>query len=118
MGILDGGIQSLFGTAFGTFYLPALIIRVVVTPDGSGGVIEQTASIPCRVQQDAVTDQMRLNGGYSETDARFLILQLGVGPINSDDRLSFNDATYLLSNPSQDPGKSYWACRATPMGEE
>lgn len=114
MGLLNGGIQSVFATAFGSFYLPATIVRVTVAPDGTGGNIETPTEIPCKVQQDAITDQMRQSGGYTEDDARFLILQAGVGPLNSDDRLIFEGTEYLLSNPTQDPGRSYWACRATP----
>lgn len=114
MGLLNGSIQSLFGTVFSTFYLDAELITVTIIPDGEGGGTEITSTMPVKVQQDAITEQMRATGGYTENDARFLILQAGVGELTSDCRLSFNDITYDLSNPQQDPARSYWAVRATP----
>lgn len=115
MGLLDGGIRSIFNAAFSGLYLPAELVTVTLVPDGEGGASETTATTACRVQEDAVTDAMRLNGGYTESDSRFLILQDGTTQINSDTRLRFNGTEYLLSNPTQDPAKSYWACRATPI---
>lgn len=115
MGILDGGIKSLFGTAFGAFYLDAVLIRMTLVNDGQGGTIEVPDEVDVKVQQDAITDQMRASGGYTENDARFLILQSGVENLDSDCRLEFEGVTYLLANPQQDPARSYWACRATPM---
>lgn len=115
MGLLNGGIRSIFNSAFSALYLPANLTRVTLTPDGEGGFSEFTSETAVRVQQDTITDQMRISGGYSENDARFLILQDGTTEVTSDCRLTFEGVTYLLSNPQQDPARSYWAVRATPQ---
>lgn len=41
MGILDGGIQSLFGTVMGAFYLNATIVRHVVNYDNGGSALPE-----------------------------------------------------------------------------
>lgn len=116
MGLLDGGIAALFGDVFGSLYLSAVLERVVKSPDGEGGATTVTTTQPCKVQQDRVTDAMRADGGYTENDVRFLILQAGIiGPLDSDCRLVFEGVRYLLASPEQDPTRSYWACRATPQ---
>lgn len=117
MGLLDGGIQSLFGTAFGSFYLDATLIRVTLVPDGMGGGTTTETSEPVKVQQDAVDERTRAEAGYAENERRFLILQAGVaGPLNGDCKLVFEGEEFLLSSPQQDPARSYWAVRAVPNG--
>lgn len=111
-GILDGEIRSLFGEAFGSFYLDATLIRVSYTTGAGGDGVETTASEPVKVQQDSVSDVARAQAGYSQNERRFLILQSGVtGPITGNCKLVFEGATYLLSSPEQDPARSYWAVR-------
>lgn len=121
MGLLDGGIQSVMGSAFGWLYLPGTLTRVTLVDDGKGGGSETTVAQPCRVQVDACTEAMRQQAGYTATDVRLLILQAGVtgGDITTDDRVT------ILAGPHagrtfevdavgpQDPGSSYWECRAT-----
>jgi len=116
MGLLDGDIAGLVGSVFGSFYLPATLRRVTLVPDGEGGGTTTTTTVACKVQQDAITDAMRTAGGYTQRDARFLILRSpSVGIITSDDRLDFSGTTWALSNPESDPAGSYWAVRATPV---
>lgn len=116
MGLLDGDIAGLFGSVFGTFYLDATLQRVTLVDDGEGGGTTSTTSVACKVQRDSITEAMRAAGGYTERDARFLILRSPtVGDITSDDRLDFQGQTWALSNPESDPGSSYWTVRATPI---
>lgn len=116
MGLLDGDIANLFGQVFGTFYLDATLIRVTLVPDGEGGGTTSTTTTAAKVQRDAITEAMRTNGGYTQRDARFLILRSPtVGDLTSDDRLDHDGTTWALSNPESDPAGSYWAVRATPV---
>lgn len=116
MGLLDGGIAAIFSAAFGTFYLDATLRRVTLVPDGEGGGSKIETTQACKVQRDAVTEAMRVSGGYTQDDARFLILRSPlVGVITSDDRLDFDGQTWALFNPESDPASSYWAVRASPV---
>lgn len=121
MGLLDGGIQSLMGSAFGWLYLPGTLTRVTLIEDGQGGGSEVPADQDCRVQVDACTEAMRQQAGYAATDVRLLILQAGVtgGDITTDDRVTVLSGPHagrtfeIASVGPQDPGSSYWECRAT-----
>ena len=115
MGVLDGGIRSVFGAAFGSFYLDAVLDRVTFVPDGEGGGTTTTTSEPAKVQQDSVSELTRVQAGYAQNERRFLILQAGItGPVTGDCELVFEGVTYMLSSPEQDPARSYWAVRAVP----
>jgi hypothetical protein len=116
MGLLDGGIRSIFGTVFGLFYLDATLIRVTFVGDSEGSGTETTTEEPVKVQQDAVSEIVRAQAGYSQDERRFLILQSGVtGPLDGGCRLVFEGVTYMLSSPEQDPARSYWAVRGVPV---
>lgn len=116
VGLLDGGIQSIMGSAFGWLYLPGILTRVTLIDDGHGGGSEAVTEQPCRVQVDACTEAMRQQAGYTATDVRLLILQAGVtgGNIKTDDRVTVSGLTFEIASVGPiDPGSSYWECRAT-----
>lgn len=115
MGLLDGGIQSVMGSAFNFLYLPGTLTRVTLTDDGQGGGSSTPATQPCRVQIDACTEQMRQQAGYTAKDVRLLVLQAGVsgGDIDTNCKVTAKGATYQIAWVTQDPGASYWECRAT-----
>lgn len=116
MGILDGGIQSLFGTVMGTFYLDATLIHVTNDFDDEGGTSETTSSQPVKVQEDMVSEETRSAGNFSQNEKRFIVLQKGVtGALDGDSRLTIGGVTYALRNPEQDPAKSYWLVRGVPV---
>lgn len=115
MGLLDGGIQAIMGSAFGFLYLPGTLARVTFTDDGKGGGSTSELNQPCRVQRDACTEQMRQQPGYTAQDVRLLILQAGVsgGDIDTDCKVTAQGETYQIAWVTQDPASSYWECRAT-----
>lgn len=117
MGILDGGIQSLFGTVMGAFYLDATLTSVTSVFDSQGGTTEITSTQPVKVQEDAVDERTRAAGNFSQNEKRFIVLQKGViGQITGDSRLTAPDGiTYALREPDQDPAKSYWLVRGVPI---
>lgn len=119
MGLLDGGIQSLFGTAFAFLYLPGTLTRVLLTDNGKGGGSLIPSSQPCRVQVDTCTEAMRQQAGYTDTDVRLLILQAGVtgGAIDTDCTVTVDSGplagkSFAVAFVTQDPASSYWECRA------
>lgn len=117
MGILNGGIQSLFGTVFGAFYLDGTLITVTNIYADDGKTTETTSNQPCKVQEDAVDERTRSAGNYSQNEKRFLVLQKGIaGPLTGNSRLVAPDGiTYVLREPDQDPAKSYWQVRGVPL---
>ena len=116
MAILDGGIQSLFGTVMGSFYLDATLISTSQVYDDQGGTTETTTTQPVKVQEDMVTEANRAAGGFSQNEKQFFVLQKGVaGPLTGDSRLTIAGITYALREPQQDPAKSYWQVRGVPV---
>lgn len=114
--MLNGAISAMFGQVFGAIYLDAMLQTVTLTPDGSGGGTETVTLQACKVQQDMVREETRATAGYAQNERRFLILQAGVtGQVTGDSRLVFEGVTYSLSEPEQDPARSYWAVRAVPV---
>jgi hypothetical protein len=122
MGLLDGGIQSIFGSAFGALYLNAALTRTVQTSDDEGGGTVTPSDQPCKVQVDACTETMRRAPGYTINDVSLYVLQVGIsgGPI--DTACYVTPATgphagirYRLVAPiAQDPAAAYWNARGTP----
>ena len=116
MGILDGGIQSLFGTVMGAFYLDATLISTTQVYDDQGGTTETTSTQAVKVQEDMVSEANRAAGGFSQNEKQFFVLQKGVtGPLTGDSRLTIGGITYALREPQQDPAKSYWLVRGVPV---
>lgn len=126
MALLDGGIQGLFGTVFGAFYLDATLITVTNVYDDEGGTTEATTFHPIKMQEDAVDERTRAAGNFSQNEKRFIVLQKGVtGPLTGDSRMNVGGTivddeivggiTYALREPTQDPAKSYWLTRGVPV---
>lgn len=116
MSILTGGIQSLFGTVMGAFYLDATLITVTQVFAADGTTTEITTNQAVKVQEDAVSEASRAAGNFSQNEKRFIVLQKGVtGPLTGDDRLTVDGVTYALREPDQDPAKSYWLVRGVPV---
>lgn len=118
MGILDGGIQAVFGAAFGSIYLGGSLIRVALNEDGQGGGNPvDGAPVPIRVQTDACDERMRGQDGYTDKDVKLLVLRAGVpgGDIDTDCRIiDGRGDEYEIAWVGTDPGQAYWECRGTP----
>lgn len=117
MGLLDGGIQAVFGAAFSPLYLSETLTRNTLTHNGKGGGSSAGVPQPCRVQKDACTEAMREQEGYTAEDVRLLVLQASVtgGDIDTDCTVTYRGTTYEIASVTQDPAGSYWECRGTPV---
>lgn len=115
MGLLDGDIAALMGEVMGDFYLPATLLTVTLEPDGFGGGDTTITSQSVRVQEDMIREETRAAAGYSQQAKRFIILQAGTsGWLTGDSELTVGGVTYMLSQPEQDPAKSYWLVVGVP----
>lgn len=112
MSLLDAEIQTLFGSVFGALYLDGTLTRVTLVDDGFGGLTQNSADEPIKVQRDACTEQQRLEQGYSASDVRLLILQSGVDVFDTNCRVTVLGETYQLGPViTQDPARSYFEAR-------
>lgn len=117
MGLLDGGIATIFASVFGQYFLDGQLRQNAVwVPDGmGGGSFTDVAPIPVKYQEDQVSEETRVSGGYSQDDVRFLILQVPGQTLKGDAELTVaGGRTYLLRTPRQDPAKSYWEVWGVP----
>jgi hypothetical protein len=111
MGLLDGGLARVLGSAMASFYLPAELHRVVITHDGEGGGSATFAEAEeCRAQIDRVVE--RIYQGNPETFQSILMLQQHAGEQladpTEDDEISVGGGRYVITMVEQDPARSYW----------
>lgn len=119
MGLLDGGIASIFGSALGGLYLPATLhVPGVRTDDIEGNIsYADPDNIPCRAQMDGATYAMRQSEGYSEGDVRILILISGLGvEITTDCQISVSGKRWMVQSAELDAAASHWICRGRAAG--
>jgi len=118
MGLLSGGIASIFNSALLGLYLPAVIHAGTGEPIyGPGGTITGYVGgdTPARAQVDSATDAMRRADGFSEGDVRLIVLAQGVGDLNSDCEVTARGVRYRLLSVELDAAASHWVCRGRAM---
>ena len=114
MGLLSGGIASIFGSVFGALYLDAVLHAGTGEPIyGPGGTITgyEGGDTPCKAQVDAATDAMRRSDGFAEGDVRLIILAQGIPEVTSDHEATVAGIRYKLQSAERDPALSHWICR-------
>jgi len=115
MGLLDGGIEAIFGAAFGGLYLPATL-NYAGTPieDSEGNVTGHTGpgSWSCRAQVDDATWSMRQADGYVDGDQRIIVLSAGLATaINTDMTITVSGKTWMIESVQRDAANSHWVLR-------
>lgn len=113
MSLLNGGLQSVFGAAFGGLYLEGEIHRVTRTEAGNGDVTVAWADSPIRFQPDRITEAMRRADGFTDRDAAFLIIQAGVEPFDTDAEATMG-GRWAIKSVDADPANTHWVVRASP----
>ena len=116
MGLLDGGIEAIFGAAFGGLYLPGQLVRSAADPiyNSQGDIVGYGGgtSLPIRCQIDAATYAMQQAEGYVEGDVRIIVLSAGLAvPITTDHRITAKGQSWLIQSVERDAGASHWICR-------
>ncbi|HTH10775.1 MAG TPA: hypothetical protein VMA55_14505 [Acidovorax sp.] len=116
MSLLDGGIERIFGTAFGALYLDATLHRDGTEPqyDAEGNIIGYNggADVPCKAQVDAATYAMRQAEGFSEGDCRLLILSAGLGvEVTTDFQVTVAGKRWMVASVDRDAANSHYVCR-------
>lgn len=116
MGLLDGGIEAMFGGVFGALYLNGTLHRDTTTPiyDTEGNITGYGGGgdIACKAQVDAATYAMRQAEGYSEGDMRIIILSAGLGvEVTTDMQVSVSGKRWMIASVDRDAANSHWICR-------
>jgi len=117
MGLLDGGIASIFGAALGGIYPDGVLHSGLTEPvyDLEGNIVSYAgggdASI--KVQRDACTYAMRQSEGYSEGDVALIVLAVGLArPITTDHEITDgNGRRWMVASAQLDAANSHWICR-------
>jgi hypothetical protein len=116
MGLLSGGVASVFSAAFGSFYLDGTLEPSSTDPvyDDEGNIVGYGGGSPVavKVQIDSATEAMRGADGYTEGDCRMIILAHGIPAVTTDMSVTARDAKFKLMSADLDPAASHWVCRA------
>lgn len=111
MGLLDGGIASLFGSVFSGLYLDATLHRAIITKDGQGGGSAAWSDEAVRAQLDSTTEAQQGAGGFLDTDQRIIVLASGLAPISPDDEITVGGIRWAIESVAADPANSYYDLR-------
>lgn len=130
MGLLDGGLKDIFGTAFAPILLDGLLhvpVRVDAT-DGDisetfSGDIGQPAATACKAVAIEMTDRQRDAGGYNARDVLIIVLQKGINldvsekfQITAKKPGTTDDVRYALRTPiTVDPAGATWTLVGSPI---
>ena len=114
MSLLDGGIRDIFGTAFGSIYLDATLIKVVRTEATNGDITQTPTSYPVKAHAPALTEAYRSQYGYTDKDIDIIVLQAGVSVVpNTDDKITYKGVDYTISTDAKTDGaNSQWRMKA------
>lgn len=118
MGVLNGGLAAVFGSAFGAIYLDGTV-HTLATERVSGGALVEAAGAnpPCKYQPERITQAMRDNPQFTDKDARYFILTAGPSPIPTLERdweFTTAEGRWQILDFSRDPAGTYWDVHATP----
>lgn len=114
MGLLDGGLQAVFGAAFAPIYLAGTLHRASRTEADNGDVTVTWTDAPIRYQPDKITEAMRRAEGFTDKDAAFIILQSGVSPAPTTADEITAGGRWAVKSVDADPANTHWVVRASP----
>lgn len=116
MGLLNGGIEAVFGSAFGAFYLDGILHRDGTDPqyDDEGNITGYGggADIACKAQIDGATYDMRQAEGYADGDMRIIVLSAGLGvAVTTDFQVTVSGKRWMIQSVERDAAASHWILR-------
>lgn len=97
-------------------YDDGLVHKLGKQDDGKGGYTRNPPDpVPCKIKIDSVTDDMRLELGFTNKDVALYILQTPGLVLSEDDEVSDDTGQrYSLGTLKTDPVNSHWLVRGTP----
>lgn len=119
MGLLDGGLQAIFGNVFGPLLLPGTLHKMSWSEDSEGTITEHPSlDIPIKAMEEVVSEAVRAQAGIPAQDAKFIVLQLGVGvTLQQGDQITLRGRRWVFRSPiDEDPAQASWMGWASPVG--
>lgn len=120
VGLLDGGIEALFGAAFSGLYPDGTLHREGTEPtyDEEGNITgyEAGGDLPCKVQRDKCTYGMVRSEGYSEGDTALIILAAQLNGVEITTDMQATDGAgkrWMIASAELDAASSHWICRGS-----
>lgn len=115
MGLLDGGLASVFGSIFSSFYLDAQLYRADLGDDGEGG--GSTAfddPEPVKAQLDKVIERM-VGGNMEKLQSIFMLQQISIEGVmtavakpSTDDEITVGGTRWQIATVETDPVNAYF----------
>lgn len=117
MGLLDGGLQAIFGNVFGPLLLPGTLHKSSWTTDNEGTISEEFTNYPIKAMEEVVSEAVRAQAGIPSQDAKFIVLQLGVGTtLKQGDQITLRGRRWVFRAPiDEDPAQASWMGWASPL---
>lgn len=78
MGLLDGGLQAVFGAVFGAVYRDGTLRKATMTPDGTGGYSTSSVDYPIKFQPEVDSNEARAAMGIPLDGGKFIVLLAGL----------------------------------------
>lgn len=121
MGLLSGGGAALLTNIFSAIYLDGRVYRETAVYDEYGELTVSTATVPCKIQIDSMTEAMGAQEGAADSDRRALVLAADGVTVGTDDSVEalegpYTGSRYLVMSVSRDPVGSYFDCRVRRAG--
>lgn len=119
MGLLDGGLASVFSGIMGSFYMDATLHRLNSDgDDGMGGGSNEAffPDEPVKAQLDQTTWAQQSDGGFTDRDQRILVLANGVAQITPADEITVKGIRWQIASVTQDPCGAYYDLRGRLSG--
>jgi hypothetical protein len=117
MGLLDGGLAQIFYGAFNGIFLDATLHRSTITDNGKGGGTETWTNEPVKASLDAMTEAMRQQEGYVDTDQRILVLAHGIEAPNADCEITVKGRRWMIASVGTDPAEAAYELRGRLAGD-
>lgn len=118
MGLLSGGIASIFNSALSGLYLDGLLHRGATNPvyDASGNIVGYSGGgdLPIKVQRDACSWAMRQSGSYVDGDVMLIVLAAGLNDVAITTDMEITDGQgrrWMVESADLDAASSHWICR-------
>lgn len=115
MTLISGGLQAVFGAAFGALYADGVLHRTTTADDGADSFTASTTDVPIKVLVESLSDRDRAVAGLPRTAVTLNVLAAGLGTaIALDDSITVGNASYRVIQVDTDAAQASYALIGVP----